>query len=367
MPSELRISRSDSRQSAPGGSVADSLTLATARWCASHGWSVHLLTPGRKAPAGKCPRCREGGHSHHKRDWQAAGRWCHGFRAATLDRARIDQWLSHTPVPGIGIACGPAGLVVVDVHVHQQPLPVRDQILPGIPIAEAADLRGLPNGYLAVAALRGVVTSADNESTLRVWTSSEGLHVCYGATDGRRWRCSAGSSAGRPPAWQVDVRASGCISAPGTTTSVGRYIPLGATWELAPLLAWLAQKLERTGQLPRPSVPTPRPIPPQIHQAASAAGGGASRGDSTLATVLGEVAACSAVVEGAGFSDKLSRAVSPVGGLFATGHPAQQAAVQRLQEIADSDRPRQMCRIEQIIHSGMNAGMQQPSDPRSRS
>ncbi|WP_442818818.1 bifunctional DNA primase/polymerase [Streptomyces sp. NBC_01320] len=371
MPSELRISRSDSRQSVPERSVADSLMLATARWCASHGWPVHPLTPGRKTPVGNCPRCREAGHSHHRCDCRAAGRWCHGFHAATLDRARIDQWWSHTPDFGVGIACGPAGLVVIDVDAHQQPLPDRDQVLPGIPIPEGVDLRGLANGYhsLAVlAALRGVASPADDVSTLRVRTPSGGLHVWYRATDGRRWQCSTGSSGGRALAWQVDVRAhGGYIIAPGTTTSAGTYAPLGATREPAPLPTWLAQELERTGHLPAPSVPAPRPVPPRARQAVIAAGGGADRASRTLATVLGDVAACSAVAEGAGFSDKLNRAAFTAGGLVAAGHLAEQAAAQALQEVADAARPRQTRRIEQIIRSGMNAGMQHPLDPGSRS
>lgn len=259
MPAELRISRSDSRQSVPERSVADSLMLATARWCASRGWPVHPLTPGRKTPAGNCPRCREARHSHHRCDCREAGRWCHGFHAATLDRAQIDQWWSHTPDFGVGIACGPAGLVVIDVDAHQQPLPDRHHVLPGIPIPEGVDLRGLANGYhsLAVlAALRGVASPADDVSTLRVQTPSGGLHVWYKATDGRRWQCSTGSGGGRALAWQVDVRAhGGYIIAPGTTTSAGTYTPLGTTREPAPLPTWLAQELERTGHLPAPSVP----------------------------------------------------------------------------------------------------------------
>ncbi|MET8538124.1 bifunctional DNA primase/polymerase [Streptomyces sp. NPDC005065] len=345
--------------------------LATARWCASHGWPVHPLTPGRKTPAGNCPRCRETGHSHLRCDCRAAGRWCHGFHAATLDRARIDQWWSHTPDFGVGIACGPAGLIVIDVDAHQQPPPARYQVLPGIPIPDGVDLRGLANGYhtLAVlAALRGVASPADDESTLRVRTPSGGLHVWYRATDARRWQCSTGSSGGRALAWQVDVRAhGGYIIAPGTTTSAGTYTPLGATRQPAPLPTWLAQELERTGHLPAPSVPAPRPVPPRARQAVIAAGGGASRASRTLATVLAEVAACSAVAEGAGFSDKLNRAAFTAGGLVAAGHLAEQTAAQALQEVAEAARPRQLRRIEQIIRSGMNAGMQHPLDPGSRS
>ncbi|MGW1550503.1 bifunctional DNA primase/polymerase [Streptomyces sp. NPDC002346] len=371
MPVELRFSRSDSRQSVPERSVADSLMLATARWCASQGWPVHPLAPGRKTPAANCSSCRQPGHSRGGCDCRAAGRWCHGFHAATLDAARIDQWWSHNPAFGVGIACGPAGLVVIDVDAHQQPLPARDQILPGFEIPDHTDLRGLTNGYhtLAVlAALRGVASPVDDETTLRVRTPSGGLHIWYRATDGRRWQCSTGSGGGRALAWQVDVRAhGGYIIAPGTTTNAGTYTALGTTRQPSPLPTWLAQELDRTGHLPAPSVPAPRPVPPRARQAVIAAGGDRDRASRTLATVLAEVAACSAVAEGAGFSDKLNRAAFTTGGLVAAGHLTEHAAAQVLQEVADSTRPGQSRRTEQIIRSGMHAGMQHPLNPGSRS
>ncbi len=331
---------------------------------AGRGWPVHPLAPGRKTPAANCTACRQPGHTHRNCDCRAAGRWCHGFHAATLDRVRIEQWWGRTPEPGVGVACGPAGLVVIDIDAHSQEPPTRDQLLPGIPIPDQVDLTGLATGYHTLgvlAALRDARSPADDETTLRVRTPSGGLHVWYRATDGRPWQCSTGSGGGRALAWQVDVRAhGGYIIAPGTTTSAGTYTPLGKIRDPAPLPAWLAQELERTGHLPAPNIPGPRPVPARARQAVIAAGGGRDRATRALATVLAEVAACGTVAEGAGFSEKLNRAAYTAGGLVGAGHLTEQAAEQALLEVAEMTRPGQSHRAETIIRSGMNAGRTRP-------
>jgi hypothetical protein len=346
MPAELDFSRSDSRKPAPGSSVAES-SLATARWCARRGWPVHPLAAGRKTPAANCSSCRTHAHSAAECHCLPAGRWCHGFHSATLDQRRIEQWWGTHPELGVGISCGPAGLVVVDVDAHSSQPPSRDRILPGIPIADHINLAGLANGFhtLAVlAALRGQDSPADDTTTLRV-----------------RWQCSSGSSQGRALAWQVDVRAhGGYIIAPGTTTRHGTYTPLGDAREPAPLPAWLAQELERTGHLPATAIPAPRPVPPRAQQAVLAAGGGRDHLSRALAAILAPVQACGCLPEGAGFSDALNRAAYTLGGLVAAGRLAQQKAEQALKETAATVRPGQERRAEQIIRSGMTEGLKRP-------
>ncbi|WP_331765217.1 bifunctional DNA primase/polymerase (plasmid) [Streptomyces sp. NBC_01136] len=355
MAPEQRVLRSDSR------------SLATARWCARSGWPVHPLAAGRKTPAGNCETCRAPGHTSQGCECLGAGRWCHGFHAATLDLARIDQWWGSDPSLGVGVACGPAGLVVVDVDAHQQRLPDRDRLLPGIPISADIDLTGLANGFdtLAVlAALRGVTSPADDDTTLRVRTPSGGLHVWYRAHRGHRWQCSAGSGAGRALAWQVDVRAhGGYIVAPGTTTRAGTYIPVGPVREPAPLPDWLARELERTGHLPPAHVPAPRPVPPRARQAVIAAGGGRQTAARALGTVLAEVAGCAAVPEGAAFSEKLNRAAYTAGGLVAAGHLTETEAGNILKEVAERARPGQERRYTPIIRGGLSAGSRRPLSP----
>ncbi|WP_374227710.1 bifunctional DNA primase/polymerase [Streptomyces sp. CJ_13] len=360
MPAELRFSRSDSGQPTPERSVA---ALRLARWCASNGWPVHPLAPGRKTPAANCRECSQPGHTRTGCPCHAAGRWCHGFHAATLDYERIDQWWGNTPSLGVAVACGPAGLVVIDIDAHQSEPPHRDKVLPGIPIGEHIDLSGMTTGYhsLAVlAALRGEPSPAEDTSTLRVRTPSGGLHVWYRATDGRRWQCSTGSGK-RALAWQVDVRAhGGYIIAPGTTTTAGTYTPVGPERRPAPLPAWLAQELQRTGHSPAPHVPAPRPVPPRARQAVLAASGGHTQTSRLLTALLADVAACAQVTEGAGFTEKLNRAAYTLGGLTAAGHLTVTDAETALQETAEAARPGQTQRSGQIIRSGMTAGAKRP-------
>ncbi|MFE3268086.1 bifunctional DNA primase/polymerase [Streptomyces sp. NPDC059215] len=361
MPAELRIPSSDSERLPFKSSVATS--LATAVWCARRGWPVHPLAAGRKTPAGNCSRCRTTQHPPADCACLSAGRWCHGFHAATLDQRHITQWWGTHPEFGVGIACGPASLVVIDIDAHPTQPPGRDRILPGIPIGTNVDLRGLANGFHTLgvlAALRGQRSPADDDTTLRVRTPSGGLHVWYRALDNRRWRCSSGSSQGTALAWQVDVRAhGGYIIAPGTTTRDGTYTPMDQVREPAALPHWLAQELERTGHLPAPSIPAPRSVPPRAQQAVLAAGGGRASG-SLIASVLAPVEACGAVSAGAGFSDSLNRAAYTLGGLVAAGRLTQEEAELALTRVAASVRPGQERRAAQIIRSGMVAGQQHP-------
>ncbi len=364
MPAELRFSRSDSRQQLLHASVAGPQSLITAQWCASHSWPIHPLAPGRKTPAANCRACRQPGHTAAGCPCLPAGRWCHGFHAATIDPERIEAWWGAHPEFGVGVACGPARLVVIDVDAHPAKPPARDRILPGIPIGDHIDLTGLANGFHTLgvlAALRSQPSPAEDASTLRVRTPSGGLHIWYRAHDDHRWLCSAGSSTGRALAWQVDVRAhGGYIVAPGTATTAGTYTPLAGAREPAPLPTWLAQELERTGHLPSPAIPAPRPVPPRAKQAVIAAGGSNDRVQRTLSSVLADVTACGQVSEGAGFSGTLNRAAYTIGGLVAAGLLPRSEGERVLREAAAVARPGQERRAEQIIQSGLAAGTQRP-------
>ncbi|MFI8967014.1 bifunctional DNA primase/polymerase [Streptomyces sp. NPDC053493] len=367
MPADLRVSSRDSTVATSAHAEPGSLSLA--RWCASHGWPVHPLAPGKKTPAANCRSCRELGHDRRTCPCRVAGRWCHGFHAATLDSNLIQEWWGSRPQMGVGVASGPANLVVIDIDAHTAPPPTRNRLLPGIDIAEDIDVSAMTTGFhtLAVlAALRGHNSPAEDATTLRVRTPSGGLHVWYRSADSRRWQCSSGSSPTRALAWQVDVRADGgYIIAPGTTTEAGTYRPVGSVLTPAPLPAWLAQELQRTHHLPAAHVPAPRPVPGRARQAVLAARGG-SPAVNVLATVLAEVAECAGSAEGTGFSEKLNRAAYTVGGLVAGGHLTAQDAQNALMETARQARPGQERRAEAIIRSGMTAGARRPLHPGSR-
>ncbi|MFF0515542.1 bifunctional DNA primase/polymerase [Streptomyces sp. NPDC004250] len=344
--------------------------MTTASWFARRGWPVHPLSPGRKTPVANCVRCREGSHPPTQCPCHAEGLWCHGFHAATLDQRRIAEWWGARPGLGIGIACGLARLVVIDIDAHRTQPPGRDRILPGIPIADHVDLTGLSNGFHALAvlaALRGRPNPADDDTTLRVSTPSGGLHVWYRARSNRRWHCSSGSSSGRALAWQVDVRAhGGYIVAPGTRTRAGAYTPIGTVREPAVLPVWLEQELERTGHLSAPAVPAPRSVPLRAQQAVLAAGGAHPTSRGVLAAVLAPLEACGRVSEGAGFSDALNRAAYTLGGLVAAGRIEEEAARSALEEAAVAARPGQGHRSGRIISSGFSAGREHPLPSRGR-
>ncbi|MFI9586848.1 bifunctional DNA primase/polymerase [Streptomyces sp. NPDC052236] len=368
MSADLRVPASDSATGQATGSVAAPLSIA--RWCASRGWPVHPLAPGRKTPAANCEACRQPHHDRATCGCRAAGRWCHGFHAATLDTSRINQWWGTRPQFGVGIACGPAGLVILDVDAHATQPPAHDRLLPGIDIAPDIDVSAMTTGFhtLAVlAALRGHPDPTLDAGTLRVRTPSGGLHIWYRATDGRRWQCSTGSGSSRALAWQVDIRAEGgYIIAPGTRTTAGTYTPVGDARAPAPLPAWLGHELERTGHLPAAHIPAPRPVPPRARQAVLAAGGGQQYATRALASVLAEVTACAAIPEGAGFSEKLNRAAYTAGGLVAGGHLTEEDAERLLLENAELARPGRERHNAQIIRSGMTAGARRPLHSGSR-
>ncbi|WP_411575152.1 bifunctional DNA primase/polymerase [Streptomyces fradiae] len=368
MPADLRYPGSDSGGPVAARPVAESLAIA--RWCAAQGWPVHPLAPGRKTPAANCPACRRPGHDRSQCSCRDAGRWCHGFHAATLSMDRISHWWGTTPRLGVAVACGPANLIVIDIDAHPAVPPPRDRLLPGIPIADGVDVSAMTTGFhsLAVlAALRGQANPAEDTTTLRVRTPSGGLHIWYRATDGRRWQCSTGASTTRSLAWQVDVRAhGGYIIAPGTTTDAGTYTPVGTSRTPVPLPAWLAQELERTRHLPAARLPAPCRVPPRARQAVIAAGGRRDHATHALTTVLAEVAACATVPENAGFSEKLNRAAYTAGGLVAAGHLTWQEAERVLTEAARTARPCQERRCQQIIRSGLTAGTRRPLQLRSR-
>ncbi|WP_435886088.1 bifunctional DNA primase/polymerase [Streptomyces erythrochromogenes] len=337
-----------------------------AHWCAARGWPVHPLVRGAKTPAGNCPPCRGGAHAPAACPCRSAGRWCHGFHAATSDPGLIDAWWSEDRF-GVGVACGPAGLVVVDIDAHGGALPPRDRLLPGIAIPDGVDLTGLADGFhtlALLAALRGESSPADDTRTLRVRTPSGGLHVWYrAASPGPDWLSSAGSGGGRALAWQVDVRAhGGYIVAPGTVTRAGRYAPLGPCRTPAPLPAWLAAELTRTGHAAG-SAParTVRPLartahPPVRHAPAVRRPGTMA----ALVRVLGDLAVCGAVPAGAGFSDRLNRAAYTVGGLVAAGRLDPDAGERALVEAAARVRPGQAERARRIIAAGLAAGRTRP-------
>ncbi|GAA4978266.1 hypothetical protein GCM10023205_52760 [Yinghuangia aomiensis] len=346
-------------------------SLHRALRCARQGWPVHPLAPGRKTPAANCADCQGSRHTHDGCACLAEGRPCHGFYAATLDEERIRRWWGSNPNYGVGVACGPAGLVVIDIDAHTTRLADRDRLLPGIAIPDTIDLTGLESGFHTIAVLAALheePSPADDDTTLRVRTPSGGLHVWYRTRPGHRMLSSTGAGKKRALAWQVDVRGlGGYIVTPGTVTAGGTYAVQDGARVPRLLPTWLSAELERTGHREPPVVASTAPVavPSRAAQAISRARGlrGSTTGsalDRTIATVLADVHACAAVPEGASFSEKLNRAAFTMGGLVAAGRLSVQAAEDHLTAAAEHARPGQARRAHGIIRSGMAAGHQRP-------
>jgi hypothetical protein len=107
-------------------------------------------------------------------------------------------------------------------------------------------------------------------------------------------------------------------------------------------------------------------VPPRARQAVLAASGGRGAGSRALAPLLAQVAACGAVPEGAGFTEKLNRAAYTAGGLVAAGLLAEAEAERALREAAGQARPGQERRYGAVIRGGLSAGRTRPLTPGGR-
>ncbi|WP_436942677.1 bifunctional DNA primase/polymerase [Streptomyces sp. SudanB66_2053] len=331
---------------------------AVAMWFAARGMPVHPLARGRKTPAANCPRCVRSQHPPTQCPCHRVGRWCHGFHGATTDPDVVSSWWTGQRLFGVGVSCGPANLVVLDVDAHTARLPERHSLLPGIAMPSDIVLDGLASGYDTLALLsayRRQPNPAEDEGTLRVRTPSGGLHIWYrNPRPGLQIWSSAGSSSKRALAWQVDVRAhGGYIVAPGTTTAQGVYTPVGDAREPAALPAWLASELIRTGHVRVKKVPLRPPSRSRRQPTSDASPGG-------LDALLAAVRECAAVPEGASFTEKLNRAAYTAGGLVGAGRQTREPMRQLLLDAAQAARPWQMRRNENIVDAALNAGESRP-------
>lgn len=190
--------------------------LRAALDAAARGWPVFPLRPGDKRPmlhgADACPRTGDCASGHRK--WE---------QRATTDPARIRAAWSAGAF-NIGIATGPAGLVVIDLDMPKNSDKDRGE-------------KGTPCGVTTFEALCER-TGHPVPATRRVRTASGGEHLYFTAPTGAR----LGNSAGRLGKL-IDTRAwGGYVVAPGSTTPAGTY---ALTDDTAParLPDWLCERL----------------------------------------------------------------------------------------------------------------------------
>ncbi|MFF9301247.1 bifunctional DNA primase/polymerase [Streptomyces sp. NPDC014764] len=205
--------------------------LASALTAAERGWPVIPLHPSSKRPAG-----------HAERACPRTGRCTDGHRTpeerATTDPELIHAAWAHRPY-NVGIATGPAGLLVIDLD------PVK-----------AEEPEGAPDGATSLQALcerAGQVLP----TTYRVRTA-RGEHLYFTAPTGARLKCSVDRLGPH-----IDTRAwGGYVVAPGSTTPDGTY-EIACDAPVAELPGWLATLLTEPQR--------PAPVPVRVHDGTRAA------------------------------------------------------------------------------------------------
>jgi hypothetical protein len=165
---------------------------------AAHGWHVFPLRPRSKVPA-----------------------TAHGLLDATSDRARVEAWWRSTPEANVAVACGPSGLLVVDVDGEKAS-------------GAWADLAARHGGH---------------DATL-VSMTGRGMHVYFAAPAGAVW---ARSTASRIAA-NVDTRgAGGYVVAPPSVHETGhvyRWIARRLPAQPAAAPTWLVELLSPPAAAP---------------------------------------------------------------------------------------------------------------------
>ncbi|MET9961469.1 bifunctional DNA primase/polymerase [Streptomyces sp. NPDC006326] len=187
--------------------------LTAALASADRGWPVFPLRPHDKRPALH-------GEDHCTLTGPCAAGHAKWEQRATTDRAAIVRCWTHKPY-NVGIATGPAGLLVVDLD-RPKPNSKSDA----------------PDGATTFKALCERAGQAV-PTTYRVWTPSGGEHLYFTAPAGLR----LGNTAGRIGP-HIDTRAhGGYVVAPGSTTPAGTYAVIEPD-PVAELPTWIPPLLE---------------------------------------------------------------------------------------------------------------------------
>lgn len=200
-----------------------------------------------------------------------------GVHDATRDPAQIDRWWAENPAYNIGIACGPSGLLVVDLDGPEGIRAWLDLVGDGRPLGPA---------------------------TATVFTPGSGAHM-YFAGRGRNTVGVLGPG--------IDTRGEGgyVIAPPSIHPNGDRYAWADPTVPIQPAPAWLVEALAPAA--PRRVVPTP-PAPGPLPDGAT----GTSYGVTALLGLLDDLAGAQPGTRNA----TLFRTAARVAELIAAGHLA---------------------------------------------
>ncbi|MZE78511.1 bifunctional DNA primase/polymerase [Streptomyces xinghaiensis] len=265
--------------------------LSAALDAAARGWPVFPLRPGGKRPAlhgeSRCPRTGQCAAGHRK--WE---------QRATTDPGRIRAAWSAGPF-NVGIATGPAELVVIDLDVPK----------------DGKDRKGAPCGATTFTALCERAGQAV-PATRTVRTASGGTHLYFTAPPGAR----LGNSAGRLGKL-IDTRAwGGYVVAAGSTTPAGVYEVTDDS-RACPLPGWLRDLL------------SPQPQPPSPARLSSAAVGNVPA--YAAAALRNEAAAVAGAPEGSR-NWTLTRAARALGRFVAAGDLPRSVVEEALKQAGEA-------------------------------
>ncbi|WP_020387851.1 bifunctional DNA primase/polymerase [Kribbella catacumbae] len=179
--------------------------LNAAHTAAERGWHVFPLIPDDKRPAVE--------------DWE---------NRATLDPARIDKCWSAGPY-GVGIACGPSRLVVVDL----------DQPKPRQTPPEAWQRPGITCGADVLADRAESAGQAYPWNTHTVVTGRGGEHLYFSAPTGTELRNTQARLG-----WLIDTRAAGGYVVGAGSLAAGRRYRTAHSISPSPLPQWLTDALK---------------------------------------------------------------------------------------------------------------------------
>jgi hypothetical protein len=284
----------DGQAELPGLTTDSSVSrgLELALGLAGLGWHILPLSPASKRPLANCTACRDNPASapHAIEDCPclAAGRWCHGVRAATTSPHRLAGWWRAEPAAVPGVAAGPSGLLLIDIDNHKDQLPpdLATGLLPGIDLAAEPiprllwDVPGRYRDGRGTLRLLAVVRGGQEPWPLgeeyrpvTVVTPSGGRHLWYQAPAPGLHQALADPAGRYGLAWQVDVKAGWSYGlAPGATTGMGTYrVMSGNPARPGCMPAWLAAEVTRIAK-PRPGSWHPAPDPVKLGQPSHAGG-----------------------------------------------------------------------------------------------
>lgn len=321
------------------------------------GWHIFPLRPMTKIPYGGCDRCRRPTEkrpnpNHVEHDWRdcpclaTPGALCHGLCAATNDPAVIDQWAEQHPDANLAVHVGRSNMLVVDLDDHKDVGEPPEQPLPGIDAPQ--ELANQVKTGMDTFGLLCAVRAQDWPGTLTQETTSGGAQMFFGVKDGSRFKPSAGKLG-----WQIDVKAGDSYAVlPGSVTEKGEY-KLVQRRDPAPVPAWLADDLTRTGHVRQAIVPPQRDPnwrPPRL------AGGRAY----VEAAVAAELTAVAHSIPGQR-NDQLIRSSFNLGqfvgpGLLDRGRVHAELAA----AAAQAEQSPNLAKINDTIRRGLDAGSRSP-------